>query len=78
MFEHIQDEFDKAYPKKVFLTLSEVAELLACEPKVVYNWTRRPQAERRPPALMVGKEIRFPKNAFLKWLCEEQLLGGKP
>ena len=59
------------------MTPEEVAELLACELKVVYNWMRRSQIEKRPPALMIGKEVRFPRNAFLKWLCEEQLLGGK-
>ena len=75
LYESLMADTERAFPRKAFLTLDEVAELLSCSTVVVYNWTRRPDAARRPPAFVVGKKIRFPKSAFIQWLKSEQWLG---
>lgn len=57
---------------KQFLTVEDVCTLLECSPKVIYNWTKRSDAKKRPPRIIVGKSIRFPKSEFLRWLMNEQ------
>ncbi|MGK5084893.1 helix-turn-helix domain-containing protein [Bdellovibrionota bacterium FG-1] len=71
MEELIEKELNQTYPDKAFLTIQEVAELMRCSPEIVYNWTKRADAARRPPKLSVGKEIRFPKVPFAHWLAQE-------
>ena len=61
------------FKSKVFLTIQDVAQLLDCPEQVVYHWTRRADPKRRPPRLIVGKSIRFPKSTFLLWLADEQI-----
>ena len=68
----LMQEIDALFPGKIFLTLEDVANLLSCSPKVIYNWTKRSNPIRRPPRLLVGKELRFPKREFVRWLSEEQ------
>lgn len=76
MFETLSQELDRQFAQEAFLTLDEVAKFLKCSEQVIYNWTRRSDPKRRPPRLIVGKEIRFPKREFAKWLAEVQF-GGK-
>jgi excisionase family DNA binding protein len=70
------DDVDELFKGKPFLSLSEVAQLLSCAEEVVYNWTRRPDLKKRPPKITVGKEVRFPKREFLRWLAQEQGAGS--
>ena len=72
MSDLITKEFGDVYPDRAFLTLEDVAQLLGCSRRVVYNWTRRKDPEARPPRIIVGKTIRFPKVAFIQWLLKEQ------
>ena len=65
------DVFQKAMPDREFLTIEEVAEVLRCSIRVVYNWTRRSDPKRRPPKLQVGKEVRFPRADLVRWLAKE-------
>ena len=65
-------EIDSLFPDKVFLTLAEVANLLNCPDKVIYNWTKRSNPKKRPPRIIVGKELRFPKRELARWLMQEQ------
>lgn len=71
MFDSLLKDVDSLFKDKAFLTLDDVAQLLSCEKKVIYNWTKRPDPKRRPPRLSVGKSFRFPKTDFLKWLVNE-------
>ena len=72
MYEALMEGAELAFPKKAVLTVEEVAQILDCNPKIIYNWTRRSDPKRRPPKLMIGKEIRFPKREFFRWLAEDQ------
>ena len=72
MIETLEKEVNEKFPGKIFLTIQEAAELLGCKEMVIYNWTRRPNPKRRPPKIIVGKSIRFPRKAFLGWLVGEQ------
>lgn len=65
-------EFESRFAGKVFLTLTDLTQLLECSEKVIYNWTKRADASRRPPRIVVGKSIRFPKREFARWLAAEQ------
>jgi excisionase family DNA binding protein len=58
--------------RKPFLSMEEVAELLGCSKRVVYNWTRRTDPATRPPKIVVGKTIRFPADQFFEWLYRQQ------
>lgn len=71
MYESLLQDADQLYAKKAFLTLEEVATLLNCDEQVIYNWSKRLDHKRRPPRLMVGKSIRFPKKDFIRWLADE-------
>jgi len=62
------------YPEKSFLTVEEIAQLIECSPKTVYNWTKRPDPSRRPPRITLGKSLRFPKHAFLDWLFTNEMV----
>jgi len=72
MSDSILQEIDELYKGRPFLTISEVAQLLGCPEKVVYNWTRRNDISKRPPKLTVGRTIGFPKRGFVEWLMKEQ------
>lgn len=63
---------DHLFPKKAVLTVQEVAQFLDCNPDIIYNWIKRSDPAKRPPKLIVGKEVRFPKREFLRWLVQEQ------
>lgn len=73
MFETLLEGAEQAFPKKTLLTIDEIAQFLDCEPDVVYNWTRRSDPARRPPKIIVGKEVRFPKKDFFRWLANDQV-----
>ncbi len=75
MFESLLHEVEQMFPSNAFLTVEDVTKLLKCSEKVIYNWSKRPDPKRRPPRLMVGKEVRFPKKDFIRWLAEELVLG---
>ena len=75
MFESLMQEVDQLYASHAFLTTDEVATFLKCSEKVIYNWNKRSDPKRRPPRLMVGKEVRFPKKDFIRWLANELVLG---
>jgi predicted DNA-binding transcriptional regulator AlpA len=66
-------ELSERYPNKIFLTLEEVAALVECTPRTVYNWTKRADASKRPPRISIGKSLRFPKNEFLRWLFTNEM-----
>ena len=51
----------------------EIADFFECSESIVYNWIRRPEKKKRPPRFTLGKEIRFPKEEFVKWLAMEQV-----
>ena len=72
MIDALEKEVNEKFPGKVFLTIQEASELLGCNEMVIYNWTRRPNPKKRPPKIVVGKSIRFPKRAFLDWLVGDQ------
>ena len=77
MFESLLREINELYPQRAFLTVEEVAKLLNCSERVVHNWTRRSEIKKRPPRLMVGKTLRFPKSDFARWLSSELAAGGE-
>lgn len=66
------EEVNQLFPNKPYLTMQDVVMLLECSPNVIYNWIKRSQAEKRPPRIFVGSEMRFPKRKFLRWLEKEQ------
>lgn len=72
MMEFLLQELEKQYPNRAFITAKELADFLACDIKVIYNWNKRTNPKRRPPYLSVGKEVRFPKRELVKWLSIEQ------
>jgi predicted DNA-binding transcriptional regulator AlpA len=74
LFSALFSEMNELYKEKLFLTMEDVTSLLSCSKTVVYNWAKRMDPKKRPPRIIVGKEVRFPKREFLKWLMDEQ--GG--
>ena len=72
MDEALTQVFEQAFEGKHFLSAIEIAEFLNCSPKVIYNWMKRSDPNRRPPRFRFGQETRFPKKEFVKWLVEEQ------
>jgi NADPH-dependent ferric siderophore reductase len=72
MMEVFLEELDRQFPNRTFVTVQEIADFLTCETVVIYNWNKRNDPKRRPPAISVGRELRFPKRLFAKWLAEEQ------
>ena len=72
MLETIMNECDEVFKGKLFLTVEDIMGLLGCDEKTIYNWTKRSNPNRRPPRIIVGKELRFPKKPFLKWLVDDQ------
>lgn len=72
MIESLRQEIDQRFSGKGFLTTEDICTFLSCDEAVVYNWNKRVDPRRRPPRIQVGKELRFPKYEFVKWLAEEQ------
>ena len=73
----ILSEVEELFKGKVFLSVDDIAVLLGCDPQIVHNWTKRPDPRKRPPRILVGKELRFPRRDFVRWLLAEQLsIGG--
>ncbi len=76
MYETLVAEFEDLFPKRAFLTKAEICEVLSCLPRVVESWCERTDPARRPPRLVIGREVRFPKRDFVKWLVREQSAAG--
>lgn len=72
MTECLLEEIDTLFKDQAFLTMEDVSKLLSCDEQVIYNWTKRMDPKRRPPRIIVGKSIRFPKREFIRWLAKEQ------
>ena len=72
MNELIQ-EIGTIFPEKALLTAEDISKALECEVQTIHNWSKRSNPKRRPPRIIVGKEVRFPKKHFLLWFAEEQL-----
>ena len=72
MYEAILEDLELAFPGKALITAQEVCEYLGCDMTVVYNWNKRSSPNRRPPSISVGKELRFQKRLFARWLAAEQ------
>lgn len=75
MYESLLQSADDLFPDKAFLTIEDVAKFLDCEEQVIHHWTKRPNIQKRPPRLMVGKTTRFPKKDFVRWLSSELISG---
>lgn len=73
MLNTLLEDVNLLYPGRAFLTVLELADFLACDVKVIYNWTKRTDPKRQPPRLLIGKSLRFPKKEIIKWLAHEQL-----
>jgi hypothetical protein len=69
----VQKALEAFWADKPLLRIEDVSDLLECDARVIMNWTKRIDPKRRPPRLLVGKEIRFPTRAFCIWLSHEQL-----
>lgn len=76
MDEAVFSEVDQIFKNKIYLTIQDVADLLGCDPQIVFNWTRRSDPRKRPPRILVGKDVRFPKRDLVRWLAQEQLDSG--
>ena len=72
MFESLLEELNRSFPDKGMLSLDDICKFLECDRKTVYNWTRRVDQSKRPPRIIVGRKIRFPKGPFIQWLLKEQ------
>jgi len=75
MYEAILEDLESAFPTKMVLTAQEICTYLGCEMAVLYNWNKRSNPSRRPPTIKVGKELRYQRRAFARWLVEEQGRG---
>ena len=65
-------EIDTLFKDRIFLSVLDITQLLGCSENVVYNWMKRSDPARRPPRIKVGKDIKFPRGAFVQWLVKEQ------
>lgn len=74
--EELQKEIDQLFINKAFLTPADVMELLSCNESVIQSWSKRNDSEKRPPRIIVGKSVRFPKKDFIRWLVSEQMAKG--
>jgi len=72
MVESILHDLNEHAKDRPFLNVQDIMHYLSCDEEIVYNWTKRVDPKRRPFRIIVGKEIRFPKKAFARWLIEEQ------
>lgn len=72
MFESLLILANQLFPNREVLTKEELAQVLECDPKVIYNWVKRQDASKRPPRLLLGNELKYPKREFLKWVVENQ------
>ncbi len=70
--ETLIQDFAVLFGNKALLSIDDVAQGVGCTPKVVYNWTRRNDPARRPPRVVIGRTVRFPKTEFVRWLIKEQ------
>ncbi len=64
-------DIDEKHKNKKFLTRQDIAEILECDEKYVYNATRRRSISTRLPKIIIQKKVRYPKIAFYKWLEAE-------
>jgi excisionase family DNA binding protein len=59
----------------LFLTPEEVAEILRVKVGTLHNWRQR---DVGPPAVRMGKYLRYRRSSFDKWLSEiaDGTIGG--
>lgn len=68
-------DLDAMFPNQAFVAAEDICRFLGCDIAVVYNWNKRSDPRRRPPTMTIGKELRFQKRLFAKWLADEQASG---
>jgi len=66
------ESLEELFRDKLLLTVQDICQGLGCAETVVYNWMKRADADRRPPKLRVGQEMKFPRGPFVRWLAKEQ------
>ena len=70
-------ELEESFRGKVLLSIEDIAQQFGCDVKTVINWTKRLDTSRRPPRVILGNEIRFPKKSFIHWfLVDQGLIKG--
>ncbi|MHB8510867.1 MAG: helix-turn-helix domain-containing protein [Actinomycetota bacterium] len=57
-------------PEDGLISVEELAEFLKVPVKTIYSWRHR---KAGPPALRVGKHLRFRMNEVQKWLSARRL-----
>jgi excisionase family DNA binding protein len=72
MTESLIKDIEAVFKEKPLLTMEDIATVFGCTKKVVYNWTRRSEISRRPPRVVIGRQVRFPRTEFIQWLVREQ------
>ena len=72
MYEQLIEELERSFPSKSFLTVDEICTALDCDKQTIYNWSKRQNPKRRPPRIIVGKDVRFPRRPFVLWFAQEQ------
>ena len=77
MVEALMAIADRLFPNKEIMTKEELAQVLECDPKVIYYWIKRSDPTKRPPRLILGSEIKFSKREFMRWVVKEQGRSGE-
>lgn len=72
MTETLIKDMEALLKDKPLLTIEDIAAVCGCTKTVVYNWTRRSEVSRRPPRILIGRQVRFPRTDFFLWLIREQ------
>jgi predicted DNA-binding transcriptional regulator AlpA len=75
MSDLMLEELSGIFPNKALLTVEEICESLSCDTQTIYNWCKRSNPKRRPPRIIIGNDVKFPKRPFLLWLTTEQGRG---
>lgn len=70
------DNIDDLLEEGALVTLEDIAKMLRCSRRVVYDWTRSPDLSKRPPFFQPGKKILFPKKRFVLWLITNKMRGS--
>jgi len=74
IYELLLMRANELYPGKVWLTEENLAVILEVRPSTIKSYYKRPE-DKQPPRLVIGKEMKFPKERVLEWFVKVQGRG---
>ena len=75
IYEILLQRANEIAKDQFWLTEEHLARILEISEKSLKHFYKRPE-DKQPPRIVVGHEVRFPKEAIIEWIAKTQARGA--